>query len=88
MAAAWQTMLSGRTRAESHQPSAALTVARVLEHQTANGGGQRAICIAADDFGLHSGINRAVLQLADQGTVNAIGCMVGTAAWPAGSRWR
>jgi predicted glycoside hydrolase/deacetylase ChbG (UPF0249 family) len=43
----------------------------------------RAICIAVDDFGLHSGINQAALQLADMGRAHAIGCMVGAATWPA-----
>lgn len=45
---------------------------------------ERAICIAVDDFGLHGGINQAALRLADLGRAQAIGCMVGAAAWPAG----
>lgn len=44
------------------------------------------IAVCADDFGLHEGINRAALQLAAAGRVQAIACMVGAAAWPAGSR--
>ncbi|MDQ2780657.1 MAG: ChbG/HpnK family deacetylase [Pseudomonadota bacterium] len=46
----------------------------------------RAICIAVDDYGLHEGINQAALLLAAAGRVHAIGCMVGAAAWPQGSR--
>ncbi|HET7867524.1 MAG TPA: ChbG/HpnK family deacetylase, partial [Burkholderiaceae bacterium] len=45
----------------------------------------RTICIAADDFGLHGGINAAVLHLAAMGRVQAIGCMVGAPAWAAGA---
>ena len=43
--------------------------------------GQRAICIAADDYGLRTGINHAVLRLAELGRVQAIGCMVAGPAW-------
>lgn len=45
----------------------------------------RTICIAADDFGLHAGINAAVLQLAAMGRIQAIGCMVGAPAWATGA---
>ncbi|MDQ2778625.1 MAG: ChbG/HpnK family deacetylase [Pseudomonadota bacterium] len=45
----------------------------------------RALCIALDDYGLHTGINQAALQLAAAGRVQAIGCMVGGPAWPQGS---
>ncbi|MDH5338507.1 MAG: ChbG/HpnK family deacetylase [Rubrivivax sp.] len=38
-----------------------------------------------DDFGLHEGVNHAVLRLAAMGRVQAIGCMVGGAAWPGGA---
>ena len=48
--------------------------------------GRRALCIAVDDFGLHEGINRAALELAAAGRVQALGCMVGGPAWPVGSR--
>jgi len=43
------------------------------------------LCIVADDFGLNPGVNRAVLDLVARGRVQAVGCMVGAPAWPAGS---
>ena len=46
----------------------------------------RAVCIALDDYGLHSGINQAALLLAEAGRVQGIGCMVGGNAWPQWSR--
>jgi chitin disaccharide deacetylase len=68
-------------------PSSAPTArGSLLAHTAAEHSRRRAICIAVDDFGLHSGINRAALQLAEMGRVHAIGCMVGAAAWPAWSR--
>ncbi len=45
----------------------------------------RRLAICVDDFGLHAGINRAVLQLAALDRLNAVGCMVGAPAWRAGS---
>lgn len=53
-------------------------------HDASEHTGQRAICIAVDDFGLHAGINRAALHLAGMGRVQAIGCMVGGTAWTSG----
>lgn len=50
-------------------------------HDAAKHSGQRSICIAIDDFGLHAGINQAALHLAAIGRVQAIGCMVGGPAW-------
>lgn len=41
----------------------------------------RTICICVDDFGLHTGINLAALQLAGMGRVHAIGCRVGADHW-------
>jgi hypothetical protein len=49
-------------------------------------GRRREICVAVDGFGLHVGINQAALRLAALGHVQAIGCMVGGAGWPAWSR--
>lgn len=43
------------------------------------------IAICSDDFGLHGGVNNAVLDLAARGRLQAIGCMVGAPAWGAGS---
>lgn len=48
-------------------------------------GPRRSICIAADDYGLHAGVNGAVVCLAEQGRLQAIGCLVGAPAFPAGS---
>ena len=43
----------------------------------------RRIAIGVDDFGLHEGISRAVVGLADAGRLNAVSCMVGAPAWAA-----
>ncbi len=56
-----------------------------MAHGAAEDSRRRAICIAVDDFGLHDGINAAALSLAEAGRAHAIGCMVGGAAWHAGS---
>jgi chitin disaccharide deacetylase len=45
----------------------------------------KTICIAIDDFGLHTGVNEASLTLALLGRVSALGCMVGAPAWRKGS---
>jgi predicted glycoside hydrolase/deacetylase ChbG (UPF0249 family) len=45
----------------------------------------RRVAICVDDFGLHAGINQAVLRLAGLGRLNAVGCMVGAKAWRDGS---
>jgi predicted glycoside hydrolase/deacetylase ChbG (UPF0249 family) len=42
------------------------------------------ICIGADDFGLHAGINLAVQRLAGLGRVQAVSAMVGAPAWRSG----
>ncbi len=46
----------------------------------------RRMALCVDDFGLHSGINEAVLVLAGMGRVQAVSVMVGGAAWPDGAR--
>ncbi|MEZ5658113.1 MAG: ChbG/HpnK family deacetylase [Burkholderiaceae bacterium] len=38
------------------------------------------ICVCADDFGLHAGVNKAVLSLVALGRVNAVSVMVGAPA--------
>ena len=43
------------------------------------------LCIAVDDFGLHEGVNRAALRLADQGRVHAVGALVGAPVFGAGA---
>ncbi len=50
---------------------------------TAHGphGLRRRICVAADDFGLHPGIDAAILELAETRTIQALGCMTGGASW-------
>ncbi|MEO6744795.1 MAG: ChbG/HpnK family deacetylase [Caldimonas sp.] len=42
------------------------------------------VCVCADDFGMHSGVNEAALRLADLGRVHAIGALVGAPAWSSG----
>ncbi|MCY7319688.1 MAG: ChbG/HpnK family deacetylase [Ramlibacter sp.] len=53
-----------------------------MVHSTASG---RTLAICVDDFGLHDGVNRAVLALADQGRISATSCMVGAPQWAAGA---
>lgn len=43
-----------------------------------------ALCICADDFGLHAGVNDAVARLASVGRLQAVGALVGAPAWKAG----
>lgn len=46
---------------------------------------QRSVCICADDFGLHEGINAAVLALAQQRHLGAVACMVDGPCWAEGA---
>lgn len=46
----------------------------------------RRLCICADDYGLATGINHAVMALIDRGVVTATSCMVTRLAWPSGAR--
>lgn len=43
------------------------------------------LCVCADDFGLHEGINEAVCQLVESGRVQAVGAMAGAPAWKGGA---
>src|ERR1700682_159756 len=43
--------------------------------------GPRTIAMCADDFGLSVAVDAAVMNLAKQGRVQAISCMVGAANW-------
>jgi chitin disaccharide deacetylase len=52
-------------------------------HQADEHSPLRAVCLCADDFGLHAGIAPAILPLAQMGRVTAIGAMVGAPAWAA-----
>jgi predicted glycoside hydrolase/deacetylase ChbG (UPF0249 family) len=45
----------------------------------------RAVAICVDDFGLHDGVNQAVLSLAERTRISTVSCMVGAPAWAAGS---
>jgi len=45
----------------------------------------RALAICVDDFGLHEGVNRAVVTLAERARISTVSCMVGAPAWSAGS---
>ena len=47
---------------------------------------RRRICIAADDFGLHTGIDAAVLELAEARSIQALGCMTGGPSWPSSAQ--
>ncbi len=47
--------------------------------------GTRWLCICADDFGMTPGINAAVLELVEAGTLSATGCMVERDAWADGA---
>lgn len=64
---------------EARCPSA--SVQHRLSHGADKHSGQRAICIAVDDFGMQTGINQAALHLAEIGRAQAIGCMVGGPSW-------
>jgi predicted glycoside hydrolase/deacetylase ChbG (UPF0249 family) len=41
-----------------------------------------AVCV--DDYGLHAGVNEAVLQLAATGRISTVSCMTGAPAWSSG----
>ncbi len=41
----------------------------------------RAVCVCVDDVGLHDGVNRAALDLAISGRVQALACRVGAPGW-------
>jgi predicted glycoside hydrolase/deacetylase ChbG (UPF0249 family) len=47
---------------------------------------RRRICVVADDFGLHPGIDAAILELAETRTIQALGCMTGGASWPSSAQ--
>ncbi|MDO5652501.1 MAG: ChbG/HpnK family deacetylase [Brachymonas sp.] len=47
---------------------------------------KRCVCVCVDDFGLHEGINTAVLELAAQRRIGATGCMVDGPAFAEGAR--
>ena len=43
------------------------------------------LCVCADDFGLHAGVNEAVSRLADSSRLHAVGALVGAPAWNSGA---
>ncbi len=43
---------------------------------------RRRISLVADDFGLHRGVDEAVLQLVDARRLQGFGCMTGGRSWP------
>lgn len=45
----------------------------------------RRLCICADDFGLHTAVNDAVLYLVGMGRLQATSAMVGAPAWTSGA---
>lgn len=56
-----------------------------MGHEARQHSSWRRISLCVDDFGLHAGINQAVLALASQGRVQAVSCMVGGPAWAKGA---
>ncbi|VTU24920.1 hopanoid biosynthesis associated protein HpnK [Variovorax sp. PBS-H4] len=50
-----------------------------------NAGGDRFLCICADDFGMSEGINAAVLDLVARAAICAASCMVLRGAWATGA---
>jgi hypothetical protein len=50
-----------------------------------NAGGDRFLCICADDFGMSQGINAAVLELVARTAICAASCMVLRGAWATGA---
>lgn len=58
----------------------------VAQHEAAqHSSSAHAIALCVDDFGLHAGVNAAVLQLAALGRVQATSAMVGAPAWAEGA---
>src|SRR4051812_19499937 len=45
-----------------------------------------AIILCADDFGLSAGVNRAIVDLVEQGKLTAVSCMGLGPAWPDGAK--
>src|SRR5512135_2505437 len=45
----------------------------------------RTIAVCADDFGLHEGVNGAVLELTSRGLVSTVSCMVDGPVWLTGA---
>lgn len=59
-------------------------VASTVSGRMAATGGGATICLCADDFGLHEGVNAAVRHLTGMGRVHAVGALVGAPAWRSG----
>ena len=57
-----------------------------MKHNTERSPEQRRIALCVDDFGLHEGVNGAVMRLAGLGRINAVSCLVGAPAWRSGSQ--
>jgi chitin disaccharide deacetylase len=47
----------------------------------------RSLCICVDDYGLHEGINRAAIELAQRGRVHAISCLTAGPDWKQHAQW-
>jgi predicted glycoside hydrolase/deacetylase ChbG (UPF0249 family) len=79
----------GRAADAMKKPSApmpgSLCASAIASTELATSIAERFIAICADDFGLHRGVNQAVLQLAERGRISAASCMVGAPAWPEGA---
>lgn len=55
------------------------------KHEAPQHSSWRRISLCVDDYGLHAGINQAVLALVHQGRAQAVSAMVGGPAWAAGA---
>lgn len=55
------------------------------KHEAPQHSSWRRISLCVDDYGLHAGINQAVLALVHQGRVQAVSAMVGGPAWTSGA---
>ena len=55
-------------------------------HDQAQHSSAREICVCVDDFGLHKGINEAILTLVGMGRVQAVSCQVGGPTWIEGAK--
>ena len=48
---------------------------------------RRRICLTADDFGLHAGVDTAIMELVEARRLQAFGCMVGGRSWRSHIAW-
>lgn len=73
------THMAALSAGESGRENGAVHAAQKLNSR-------RRICVCVDDFGLHAGINQAVLELVVCGRVQAVSAMTGAPQWGEGAR--